>query len=304
MDKRILIGIIGEKLEIIQEQFDIIKAYEGKIPVIEIDLLMSNIRDLYELFINLQQENMGSRKATPSRPPAILGFEPVSEKQQEPSPVPPAPEPEKEQEIPVASEKPELETMPGPEPESVIPPEPEPEIEPEPETPVHAEPEPWPEPETAVHDEPEPEPLPSPPPGPVHQEAPKPVPHPEPEIHHHQEIQDTKPPKTAFDLFSEGTPGTLADRYKESQEKRVADRLQENKVVDLRTTIGINDKFLFINELFDGNMRIYDEGVNKLNECQTLAQADLLLLDLKIVYNWDSENPTVKKFVDLVRRKF
>ena len=31
---------------------------------------------------------------------------------------------------------------------------------------------------------------------------------------------------------------------------------------------------------------------------------DLLMLDLKIAYNWDSESPTVKKFVELVRRKF
>ena len=83
----------------------------------------------------------------------------------------------------------------------------------------------------------------------------------------------------------------------------MADRLSENKVADLRTTIGINDKFLFINELFDGNMRIYDEALKKLNDCNTMAQADLLLLDLKIVYNWDSESPTVKKFVELVRRK-
>lgn len=265
MDKRIIIGLIGEKLEIIQEQFDIVKAYEGKIPVIEIDLLMSNIRDLYELFINLEQENLGGRKATSSRPPAILGFEPVSEKRQEPAPVPTAPEPE---------------------------PAPEPSPTPEPETQTVFQPEPEPEPELPS----QPEPVSHPEPAPVVNSG--------PEIHHPHEFRATKPQKTAFDLFSEGTPGTLADRYKESQEKRVADRLQENKVVDLRTTIGINDKFLFINELFDGNMRIYDEAVNKLNDCQTLAQADLLLLDLKIAYSWDSENPTVKKFVDLVRRKF
>ncbi len=110
--------------------------------------------------------------------------------------------------------------------------------------------------------------------------------------------------RITFDLFSEGSGATLADRLREGQEKRIADKLQENKVADLRTTIGINDKFLFINELFEGNMRIYDEAIQKLNASTTMAQADMLLLDLKIVYNWDSESPTVKKFVELVRRKF
>ena len=109
MDKKILLGVIGEKLEIIQEQFSIIKEYDGKIPVIEIDLLMSNVRDLYELFITLQQENRGGIAEAAPRPeparvtetppppvvedvredipeipvsfrsPSILGFEPVVE---------------------------------------------------------------------------------------------------------------------------------------------------------------------------------------------------------------------------------
>jgi hypothetical protein len=190
------------------------------------------------------------------RSPSILGFEPISEREEEPE---------------------EFIDETEPEPESHIP---EPFIIPEP--------------------EPEPVPSPMPEPEPVR----PPVPEPEPPGHHHPEIHETKPQRTTFDLFSEGSHGTLADRYRESQEKRVADKLSENKIADLRTTIGINDKFLFINELFDGNMRIYDEAVSKLNDCPTMAQADLLLLDLKIVYNWDSESPTVRKFVDLVRRKF
>jgi len=136
--------------------------------------------------------------------------------------------------------------------------------------------------------EPEPEPQPEP------QPEPEPQPAPQPE----------KPQRITFDLFSDGTGNILADRFREGQEKRISDKFQENKIVDLRTTIGINDKFLFINELFEGNMRIYDEVLQKLNSAVTMAQAELLMLDLKIAYNWDSESPTVKKFVELVRRKF
>jgi hypothetical protein len=121
---------------------------------------------------------------------------------------------------------------------------------------------------------------------------------------HEDDQPHEKHQRITFDLFSEGGGNTLADRLREGQEKRIADKLQENKIIDLRTSIGINDKFLFINELFEGNMRIYDEAIQKLNASSTMAQVDLLLLDLKIVYNWDSESPTVKKFVELVRRKF
>jgi hypothetical protein len=137
--------------------------------------------------------------------------------------------------------------------------------------------------------------------------APATVPEPAPEAPE----PSPEPPRTAdrpqritLDLFSENSGATLADRLREGSDKRLADKLQENKIVDLRNTIGINDKFLFINELFEGNMRIYDDAIQNLNAAMTSAQADLLMLDLKIAFNWDSESPTVKKFVELVRRKF
>jgi len=243
MDKKIIKGLIDEKLEVIQEQFSIIKAYEGKIPNIELDLFMTSIRDLYELVLSLQTENIGHIMPKVDESPAagtrfasgIISMEPA-----------------------VREERSE------PEPESI--PEPEP--------------------------EPEPEPIPEP--------ASEPIPEPETVT---SQMSDRQP-KLTVDLFSEMAGSTLADRLKDGNEKRIADKLQENKIPDLRTTIGINDKFLFINELFEGNMRIYDEAIQKLNAGTTIAQADLLLLDLKIAYNWDSNSPTVKKFVELVRRKF
>ena len=300
MDKKILIGIIGEKLDIMQEQFAIIKEYEGKIPTIEIDLLMSNIRDLYDLFINLNQENLLIHLPAGVSTP-VAAPKPVAVKREEPPPPPPPPSFPPVNEVPepeiideVSESSPGESKPPFQSPrilafEPVIEPQEEPEsfvtpVEPEEENfvpPVQEEP--VYEPDPVVPPQPEPAPPPARPPADVH---------------------EPKPPRAAYDLFSDGSPGTLADRYRETNERRVADRLSENKVADLRTTIGINDKFLFINELFEGNMRIYEEAVRKLNESPTMAQADLLLLDLKIVYNWDSESPTVKKFVELVRRKF
>jgi len=252
MDKKIIKGLIDEKLEVIQEQFSIVKEYEGKIPIIEVDLLMTSIRDLYELVLSLQIENMGS----------VL-----------PKPVTPAPR--------MSSSFISMEPVKEEEPEEISPPVQkfEPFI---PEAPVPAPPAPAPPPA---------DPLP-------------PAPEPAPETKHDLNQPHEKYQRITFDLFSEGGGSTLADRLRDGQEKRIADKLQENKVADLRTTIGINDKFLFINELFEGNMRIYDEAIQKLNACTNMAQADLLLLDLKIVYNWESESPTVKKFVELVRKKF
>jgi hypothetical protein len=310
MDKRIIKGLIDEKLEVIQEQFSIIREYEGKIPIIEVDLFMTSIRDLYELVLSLHFENIGGAmpKAVHHEEAPVVAPPPgpvVVEK-----PVEVIPEPEiARPEIPV-TESPfitenrttvrfssgiismepvmhnEISTHEEPVAEAPPPEKFEPYI---PEPPVTAYvppgPEPEPEPETPATEQS------------VSAE-------PDKESSHDRNQPHEKYQRITFDLFSDGAGSTLADRLREGQEKRVADKLQENKVVDLRTSIGINDKFLFINELFEGNMRIYDEAIQKLNTSSNMAQAELLMLDLKIVYNWESESPTVKKFVELVRRKF
>ena len=291
MDKKIIKSLIDEKLEVIQEQFAIIKEYEGKIPNIELDLYMASIRDLYELVLNLQAENTGSiiPPAAPAPAPGprftsgIISMEPAGA-EEAPEPAPPVKEPLPPPFIP-EPEPPLVEPPTKPDPTHTPPPEPV--YPPEPLTP--------------------PDPAPSPAPEPV--PAPTPSPSPSPDGHRaeaeHASIHAIeKQPKMTVDLFSDMAGNTLADRLKDGQEKRIADKLQENMTPDLRTTIGINDKFLFINELFEGNMRVYDEAIQKLNNTATIAQVDLLLLDIKIAYNWDSDSPTVKKFVELVRRKF
>ena len=285
MDKKIIKGLIDEKLEVIQEQFSIIREYEGKIPTIELDLMMASIRDLYELVLTLEAENLGGLfpKAAP------VAEAPKEAQQVAPPEVHP---PDEEEEMPVTEPVPAKERFSSGiiSMERVVEEKPEPVHITEPVYQEDYQPEPGPVPEP----EPEPEPLPEP--------LPESESEPYPEPDQIPALEKTQ--KITFDLFTENAGGTLADRLKEGQEKRVADKFQENKVTDLRTTIGINDKFLFINELFEGNMRIYDEAIQKLNASLTIAQTDLLLLDLKIVYNWDSESPTVKKFVELVRRKF
>lgn len=300
MDKKIIKGLIDEKLEVIQEQFSIIKDYQGKIPVIEIDLIMVSIRDLYELILSLQLENAGGLIVKPSlktgitkdnnAPPPVTIHKLGEEKQEQIS----EPAEQVVEEMQGASE-PASKVRLSP---NFISMEPVAEEEPVKEPPsVEKREAVVPEQATAAY---EPPPV-SVPQDPEPSNAP-PVPAAETESDHNQPGE--KYQRITFDLFSEGAGTTLADRLREGQEKRVADKLQENKVEDLRTSIGINEKFLFINELFEGNMRIYDEAVQKLNAGTTMAQADLLLLDLKIVYNWDSESPTVKKFVEIVRRKF
>jgi len=72
------------------------------------------------------------------------------------------------------------------------------------------------------------------------------------------------------------------------------------KVDNLMHAISINDKIEFVRELFANNTDKYAETVKKINEEKDLDSAIFILTDL----DFDNENPTAKKFLNLVYRRF
>lgn len=78
-------------------------------------------------------------------------------------------------------------------------------------------------------------------------------------------------------------------------------KLQNKPILDLTKAIGINDKFLFIKELFNGDSARYSETINHLNTFSDLNDAIIYLQDN---FEWPEANEYAEKFIDLVRRKF
>ena len=103
--------------------------------------------------------------------------------------------------------------------------------------------------------------------------------------------------------FELSTSETLGDKMMQ-EDHSLAAKLQQNPVHDLRSAIGINDKFLFVNELFGGSMEKYNKSIENLNDLKTLNGAMIYLNELKIELQWNSSNEAYQKLRDLVTRKF
>ncbi len=108
-------------------------------------------------------------------------------------------------------------------------------------------------------------------------------------------------------------PEILADKYfntKTSMHDSLASKqdhnvlstkMQSKPIQDLSKAIGLNDRFLFIKELFEGNKEAYYEAVQIINEMPSLQEAEDYIRER---FTWDEDQPEVSKFMDLVRRKF
>ncbi len=122
-------------------------------------------------------------------------------------------------------------------------------------------------------------------------------------------------PMNEIPTFSQYKIGKEVNEAMEQQES-FNDRLKENRtelmhslkdapIRDLRKGIGINDRFVFISELFRGDEPMYERSIKTINSFNIYPEAEYWMnRELKIKLGWDDTRETVKHFYQLVKRRF
>ena len=94
------------------------------------------------------------------------------------------------------------------------------------------------------------------------------------------------------------------DRLKENRNE-LMHSLKDVPIKDLRKGIGINDRFVFISELFRGDEPMYERSIKTINSFNIYPEAEYWMnRELKIKLGWDDTRETVKHFYQLVKRRF
>jgi hypothetical protein len=278
MDRKLVLEEINGLVEIITEQTGTIMTYPGKIPHIELDIVLSNIRKLYENY------HLLSRLNTAELPPQL--------KNPEKAIIEPAPKhaPLYEAPKPTMEAKPQTYQPINPPIKSV-------------EAPIQ-HPEPQGHIEQTSREQPPKEPF-------------KPInPRPFMQTERPMPKKEEKPlGANTPDLFSGGS-STLADKLKDEKpsvadrisqgmaDNSVANRLQQKPLADIRAAIGINEKFLFINELFNGNLNEYNQAIQALNTAQSIERGLEIFEAYRSRYGWNPKLASFLKLRDLVERRY
>jgi hypothetical protein len=262
MAKHLLKNDIAELLEMIEYQYTIISRYEGKIPQIEMDIIMGNIRRLYEDFFELNKLNQNYTAAS--------GREKKEEESENPDVA-----------VEFALDK-------KPAPASAEPPVEQPEVK---EEPSQTDTKTTREEPAAVHT------------GSLHTHKPK-------------DTTKSRPKKNAAaDLFAGIEQNSVSDTYRpetasfhdrisgETQRKTLADTIT-TRIADLRTGIGVNDRFLFINDLFKGVQQDYNSAIEEINSKAALEEALSAAEELRQQNNWSEKAESYLRFLGFIRRRF
>jgi hypothetical protein len=119
----------------------------------------------------------------------------------------------------------------------------------------------------------------------------------------HQYVPEKPRGKEINDVVAAEQP-SVNDVLKQSA-MELGDQLTEAPVRDLRKAIGINDQYLYINELFRGDETMYERSIKTINSFSILPEAEYWIQrELKVKLGWSDSNATVKQFSQLVKRRF
>lgn len=100
------------------------------------------------------------------------------------------------------------------------------------------------------------------------------------------------------------TNASLNDKLKQQHVER-SETLKDAPIKDLKKGVGVNDRFLFIKELFKGDETMYERSIKTINGFAILPEAEYWIRrELKLKLAWKDQDPVVKQFDQLIKRRF
>lgn len=108
-------------------------------------------------------------------------------------------------------------------------------------------------------------------------------------------------------IVSESADEELESIFAIKEAKELSEKLSSTPINDLNKAMGINDRFLTVNELFGGDNNAFNECVQKINGLGSYEEAkSYLLSEVTQKYDWSAQERIKKaaSFISLVQRRF
>lgn len=126
----------------------------------------------------------------------------------------------------------------------------------------------------------------------------KPTPQPETK----PESKPSKPSQKAREEDDEEV--SLNERFR-PESADLAERLKQKPIASLVHEIDLNDKFWFINELFDGDGAVFTKLLRQLDQLSSFDQArELVEQETEGKFDWSEKDRAKQKFYNILQRRF
>jgi hypothetical protein len=104
---------------------------------------------------------------------------------------------------------------------------------------------------------------------------------------------------------NKGEKGTVNDVFKPQEKPTLADRLSKGNGKNLKQQLTLNQRFMFVNELFDGNQKEFMSALDEVEGMENYKEAYAFIKKTYVTkYEWDLEAEEVQEFMELVGKRF
>jgi hypothetical protein len=98
------------------------------------------------------------------------------------------------------------------------------------------------------------------------------------------------------------TSESLADKLAKNADDTLASAINNKKIIDLKASITLGDRFRFQRELFGGNGEKMNKAISDFNSFETMTEAQEYIA--KNFANWALDSDTVSDFIQLLQRRY
>ena len=98
---------------------------------------------------------------------------------------------------------------------------------------------------------------------------------------------------------------SINELHSQTPQTSLADHFGQQPINDLTKEIGINERFLLTENLFNGDIEAYNDAIDSLNNFSNSEDAlKYFRQDLAKKLNWNLKKTQVKRFIKLVERRY
>ena len=98
---------------------------------------------------------------------------------------------------------------------------------------------------------------------------------------------------------------SINELHSQTPQTSLADHFGQQPINDLTKEIGINERFLLTENLFNGDTKAYNDAIDNLNNFSNSEDAlKYFRQDLAKNLNWNLKTTQVKRFIKLVERRY
>lgn len=132
-----------------------------------------------------------------------------------------------------------------------------------------------------------------------------PPPPPPPVVKEEPKIEIPEPPKPA-PVSKPAASGKFRSLFDNKEASELSEKLSLQPVADINKAIAINDKLLYVNDLFGKDPNAYSAAMIRLNNFNTMDEARDLLEQFAQSHDWleEEKQDTARAFIKIVRRRY